>query len=151
MVGQLDDAVGVALCLYLLLQSNEVSFRPFYLLFSEMEESYGLRRHPELLRNQGAGLYPQIGAERIACHLLDNDMVPDVVITVESAPELRLDRAVARGLDRESARARLEAQASREERIAVADHVLSNEGTMAELGEQVARVTMKLRERSNRK
>ena len=45
--------------------------------------------------------------------------------------------AVNRGLDEESARARLAAQASNEQRAAIADRVLDNNGTEAELRTQV--------------
>ena len=61
----------------------------------------------------------------------------DVLVTVEADPELRLRRAVERGVDPESARARLAAQASSEARIAAADYVLWNEGSLEALREQV--------------
>ena len=61
----------------------------------------------------------------------------DVLVTVEADPELRLRRAVERGLDPESARGRLAAQATTEARVAHADHVLWNEGSLEELRAQV--------------
>ncbi|MDQ1738838.1 MAG: dephospho-CoA kinase [Pseudonocardiales bacterium] len=61
----------------------------------------------------------------------------DRVIVVEAPLELRLRRLAGRGLDEETARARIAAQASDEERRAVADIVLDNSGSVAELTTQV--------------
>jgi dephospho-CoA kinase len=61
----------------------------------------------------------------------------DKVIVVEAPLPLRLQRLAGRGLDSETARARVAAQASDEERRAVADIVLDNSGTVAELTAQV--------------
>ncbi|HEX8305907.1 MAG TPA: dephospho-CoA kinase [Jatrophihabitans sp.] len=61
----------------------------------------------------------------------------DAVIVVETPLELRLRRLAGRGLDAETARARIAAQATDEERRAVADIVLDNSGTVAELTAQV--------------
>jgi dephospho-CoA kinase len=59
------------------------------------------------------------------------------VIVVEAPREIRLHRLVERGLTREDAEARMAAQATDEERRAVATHVLDNGGTRAELETQV--------------
>ena len=64
----------------------------------------------------------------------------DVVVTVEAPEELRLDRAVERGLDRTQARARLAAQATGEQRRAVADFVIENTGGLNELRARVEAV-----------
>jgi dephospho-CoA kinase len=61
----------------------------------------------------------------------------DKVIVVEAPLELRLERLAGRGLDAETARARIAAQASDEQRRAVADVVLDNSGSVAELAAQV--------------
>lgn len=50
----------------------------------------------------------------------------EVVIVVEAPEEVRLDRLVGRGLDRDDAAARMRAQATDEQRRAVATHVLDN-------------------------
>ena len=71
----------------------------------------------------------------------------DVVVTVEADPDLRLRRAIERGVDPESARGRLQAQATTEQRVAIADHVLWNEGTREELRAQVERLHVALLER----
>ncbi len=59
------------------------------------------------------------------------------VIVVEAPREVRLDRLVQRGLTREDAEARMAAQATDEERRAVATHLLDNGGTREELEAQV--------------
>lgn len=57
----------------------------------------------------------------------------DAVVTVEAPAALRLDRAVRRGLDRDQAAARMEAQARSEDRRAAADFVIDNTGSLADL------------------
>jgi dephospho-CoA kinase len=62
----------------------------------------------------------------------------DVVAVVDVDPEIQLARLVARdGLNEADARARLAAQASREERRAVADIVIDNGGTVTDLKTQI--------------
>ena len=62
----------------------------------------------------------------------------DEVVVVAAAPEARLDRLVRlRGLAEADARARMAAQASDAERLAVATHVLNNDGTPEALEVQV--------------
>jgi len=63
----------------------------------------------------------------------------DLVLVVEADPETRVARLVQRGLTAEDARARMAAQASDEQRRAVADVVLDNSGTENELAAQVDR------------
>ena len=50
----------------------------------------------------------------------------EVVIVVEAPEHLRLDRLEGRGLDRADAAARMRAQATDEERRAVATHLIDN-------------------------
>lgn len=57
----------------------------------------------------------------------------DLVVTVEADPETRLARAVSRGLSEPEARARLAAQGDGSRRLAGADRVLPNKGTLEEL------------------
>jgi dephospho-CoA kinase len=71
----------------------------------------------------------------------------DALVTVEAGEELRISRAVARGLAEDDARARLRAQATSEQRLAAADYVIRNEGTVAELRVQVDEVVRELRAR----
>jgi dephospho-CoA kinase len=63
----------------------------------------------------------------------------DVVLVVEADPETRVARLVARGLTADDARARMAAQATDEQRRAVADVVLDNSGSREELVTQVDR------------
>ena len=63
----------------------------------------------------------------------------DVVLVVRADPEVRVRRLVQRGLTEEDARARIAAQATDEQRRAVADVVLDNDGTEEELAAQVDR------------
>ncbi len=74
----------------------------------------------------------------------------DAVVTVEAPEQLRLDRAVERGLDRDQAEARLAAQATGEQRRAVADFVIENTGSLAELRRQVEAVHAALKARASR-
>ena len=74
----------------------------------------------------------------------------DAVVTVEAPEQLRLDRAVERGLDRDQAEARMAAQATSEQRRAVADFVVENTGGLAELHGQVEAVYSALRDRAQR-
>ena len=61
----------------------------------------------------------------------------DFVIVVDSPDELRVSRLVDRGVDEQDARRRIAAQASREQRLAVADAVIDNSGDREHLREQV--------------
>jgi dephospho-CoA kinase len=61
----------------------------------------------------------------------------DVVVTVEAPIELRVERAVARGMAEEDVRRRIAAQASEEDRRALASYVLVNDGDEAHLVAQV--------------
>jgi dephospho-CoA kinase len=63
----------------------------------------------------------------------------DLVLVVEADAEKRVARLVQRGLTASDARARMAAQATDDERRAVADVVLDNSGTPAELEAQVDR------------
>jgi dephospho-CoA kinase len=63
----------------------------------------------------------------------------DLVLVVEADLETRVARLVQRGLTEADARARIAAQATDEQRRAVADVVLDNCGTPEELAEQVDR------------
>ena len=63
----------------------------------------------------------------------------DMVLVVQADPATRVSRLVQRGLTAKDARARIAAQASDDQRRAVADVVLDNSGTLEELAEQVDR------------
>ncbi|HVS16016.1 MAG TPA: dephospho-CoA kinase [Thermoanaerobaculia bacterium] len=68
----------------------------------------------------------------------------DRLVTVEADAERRIERAVARGMREEDARARLASQATGEQRIAAAHYVIRNEGSLEELRRRVAEVVAAL-------
>jgi dephospho-CoA kinase len=73
----------------------------------------------------------------------------DLVVVVDVPPRLQLDRLVRlRGMSREQAEARIAAQASREQRLAVADMVIDNSASLAELDRQVGELWTELRRRA---
>jgi dephospho-CoA kinase len=73
----------------------------------------------------------------------------DVVIVVDVPPELQVERLVRwRGMAAEQARARMAAQASREQRLAVADIVIDNSGSLDDLHRRVAEVWSDLERRA---
>jgi dephospho-CoA kinase len=63
----------------------------------------------------------------------------DLVIVVDVPPELQIERLISqRGTTPDQARARMNAQASREQRLKVADIVIDNSGSLADLNRRVA-------------
>jgi dephospho-CoA kinase len=65
----------------------------------------------------------------------------DVVIVVDVPPEAQAERLVRlRGMPAEQARARMAAQASREQRLALADIVIDNSGSLDDLDRRVGEV-----------
>jgi len=69
-----------------------------------------------------------------------------VVIVVDAVPQLQLDRLTRqRGMKDDQARARMAAQSSRERRLAIADLVIDNSGSLADLDRRVGEVWDKLR------
>ncbi|MEW1847618.1 dephospho-CoA kinase [Nonomuraea angiospora] len=85
--------------------------------------------------------------------LAENHLAPmyDVVIVVDADDETRIRRlAEHRGMPEADAKARIAAQASREDRLAVADIVIPNEGSLAELDARVDEVWEELTRRAAR-
>jgi dephospho-CoA kinase len=75
----------------------------------------------------------------------------DLVVVVDAPPRVQVDRLVRRrGMTREQAKARMAAQASREDRLAIADIVIDNSGSLAELDRQVGDLWAELRRRAAR-
>jgi dephospho-CoA kinase len=72
----------------------------------------------------------------------------DLVIVVDVLPDLQVERLGARGMPAEQARARMAAQASRDQRLAIADIVIDNSATLADLDRRVAEVWADLRARA---
>jgi len=70
----------------------------------------------------------------------------DAVVVVHAPHEVQVDRLVrVRGMSREDAEARIAAQATAEDRLAVATHVVDNTGTHDDLRQRVAEVVEELR------
>jgi dephospho-CoA kinase len=72
----------------------------------------------------------------------------DVVLVVETTEDVRLERLAKRGMHGQDARARMAAQASDEQRRAVAHEVIVNSGSRSELQAQVEQVWARLRGRA---
>ncbi|MET7293939.1 dephospho-CoA kinase [Streptomyces griseoloalbus] len=75
--------------------------------------------------------------------LTENGLAPlyDLVIVVDARPETQLDRLVGRrGMSEEDARARMAAQATREQRREIADIVIDNDVPLDELEQRVKEV-----------
>ena len=69
----------------------------------------------------------------------------DAVLVVDAPRELQVARMVRdRGWSAEDADARIDAQASREDRLAIATHVIENSGSLEELRDRVERVYAEL-------
>ncbi len=76
----------------------------------------------------------------------------DATIVVDVDPEIAVERlAKSRGMDEADARARMANQASREQRVAIATHVLDNSGDVDALESQVDAVWTELRASATRR
>lgn len=112
---------------------------------------------PEALAELGAIVHPRVHEEikrRVAEQVdTDNVVVLDIpllgevgwpgmlgTIVVDLEPEVAVDRLVAhRGFSESDARARIETQLGRDERMAFADFVVDNSGTVDDLTAEVGR------------
>jgi dephospho-CoA kinase len=99
--------------------------------------------HP-LVRDRTAALIDEAPADAVVVQdiplLVENGLAPmfALVIVVEAPTEVRMQRLIHdRGMAPDQAHARLAAQATDEERRAVADVVLVNDGTLADLAAKV--------------
>lgn len=68
----------------------------------------------------------------------------DLVVVVDVPEEIQVSRTVVRGSDPDDVRARMARQASRQDRIAAADHVIDNAGTTDQTRLQVDRLWQEL-------
>jgi dephospho-CoA kinase len=121
---------------------------------------------PELRGKLNAIVHPRVGArmaelERdagpgaIVVHdvplIAENGMAGayDVVVVVDVPPRLQIERLERyRGMTAEQARARMAAQATREQRLAIAGIVIDNSGSLSELDRQVGDLWAELRRRA---
>ncbi|MCX4412996.1 dephospho-CoA kinase [[Kitasatospora] papulosa] len=102
--------------------------------------------HP-LVGARSAELERAAAAGAVVVHdvplLTENGLAPlyDLVVVVDAKPATQLDRLVRlRGMTESDARARMDAQATREQRLAVADLVIDNDGPLEDLESQVRTV-----------
>lgn len=110
--------------------------------------------HP-LVGARSAELERAAGPDSVVVHdvplLTENGLAPlyDVVVVVDAAPETQLGRLVRlRGMTEQEARARMAAQATREQRRAVADLIIDNDGPIEALEPQVRSVWRELTRRA---
>lgn len=111
--------------------------------------------HP-LVGTRSAELERAAGAGAVVVHdvplLTENGLAPlyDLVVVVDATPGTQLDRLVRlRGMEESDARARMAAQATREERLAVADLVIDNDGPLEDLEPQVRTLWSELTARAS--
>ncbi|MBL1084846.1 dephospho-CoA kinase [Streptomyces actinomycinicus] len=123
---------------------------------------------PEKLAVLNAIVHPLVGArsrelesaageDAVVVHdvplLTENGLAPlyDLVIVVDADPDTQLDRLVRlRGMTPEDARARMAAQATRDQRREIADIVIDNDVPLDALRKRVAEVWEELVRRSSR-
>ncbi|WP_432093912.1 dephospho-CoA kinase [Streptomyces sp. bgisy100] len=121
---------------------------------------------PDRLRALNAIVHPLVGARSaeleasagpgaIVVHdvplLAENGLAPlyDLVVVVDATERTRVERLVRlRGMAEQEARSRMAAQATREQRLAVADLVIDNDGPLEALEKQVGKVWDELRRRA---
>jgi dephospho-CoA kinase len=104
-------------------------------------------RMAELEREAGAGAIVVLDVPLIAES--GRSDAYDIVVVVDAPVRVQVDRLVRqRGMSREQAQARMAAQASREQRLAIADIVIDNSGSLAELDRQVGDLWAELRRRA---
>jgi dephospho-CoA kinase len=83
--------------------------------------------------------------------IAENDMAEfyDLVVVVDAPPRAQVERlARDRGMTHEQAGARMAAQASRQQRLAIATIVVDNSGSLAELDREVGELWAELRRRA---
>ncbi|MEW1674244.1 dephospho-CoA kinase [Streptomyces noursei] len=123
------------------------------LVFSDPEKLKALNAivHP-LVGARSAEIEASAGTDAVVVHdvplLTENGLAPlyDLVVVVDATPETQVDRLVRlRGMTPDEAAQRMAAQASREERLAVADLVIDNDGPLEALEPQVREVWERLR------
>lgn len=120
----------------------------------ERRKTLGSIVHP-LVGRRSQELQEAAGPDAIVVHdvplLTENGLAPlyDLVVVVDASPQTRLERLVgARGMDPQEVRARMAAQASREQRLAIADVVIDNDGPLDALRPQVEALWRTLEQRA---
>ncbi|MFI1108506.1 MULTISPECIES: dephospho-CoA kinase [Streptomyces] len=127
------------------------------IVFADPEKLAALNAivHP-LVGARSAELQRAAGADAVVVHdvplLTENGLAPlyDLVVVVDASPETQLERLVAlRGMSEEDARARMAAQATREQRREIADLVVDNDGELPALRARVEEVWAELAKRAH--
>lgn len=93
--GAMDDCAGLGMMLSVAEAWKPNNGPNLLFLFSEMEESKGLKEHPELLRNNGEGYQHGQGARAIAEFCTDNNIMPEEVITLDTTPLFKGEQGIA--------------------------------------------------------
>jgi dephospho-CoA kinase len=118
-------------------------------IFSDPTEKAALEAivHPEVARRFGERVDPLRTSDRLVVYvtplLVELGLAPafDVVVVVTASPHLRISRVASdRGLSPDDVRDRMAAQATDEQRMEVADVLVDNDGSLAELEPQVDRL-----------
>ncbi|MGD3104879.1 dephospho-CoA kinase [Streptomyces sp. YGL11-2] len=124
------------------------------IVFSDPEKLKALNAivHP-LVGARSAELEASAGPHAVVIHdvplLTENGLAPlyDKVVVIDAAPQTQLDRLVRlRGMSEDEAKSRMAAQATREQRLAVADLVIDNDGPLEALEPQVREMWERLRD-----
>ena len=120
----------------------------------DRRKALGAIVHP-LVGRRSAELQEAAAPDAVVVHdvplLTENGLAPlyDLVIVVDADPATQLDRLVRlRGMAEDDARSRMAAQAGREQRLAIADIVIDNDGPLDTLEPQVRAAWQRLRERA---
>jgi dephospho-CoA kinase len=118
-------------------------------IFSDPAEKAALEAivHPEVARRFGERVGSLRTSDRVVVYvtplLVELGLAPafDVVIVVTASPHLRISRVASdRGLSPDDVRERMAAQATDEQRMEVADVLVDNDGSLADLEPQVDRL-----------
>ncbi|MEU3598029.1 dephospho-CoA kinase [Streptomyces sp. NPDC006798] len=126
------------------------------LVFADPERLAALNAivHP-LVRARSAELAATADPDAVVVHdvplLTENGLAPlyDLVVVVDADPATQVERLVRdRGMTEAEARARMAAQATREQRRAIADLIIDNDGPLVELEPRVRAVWAELTRRA---
>lgn len=127
------------------------------IIFADPERRAALEAiiHPEVARRFGERVDELRDSSRVVVYvsplLVELGLAPafDVVVVVTASPHLRVSRVASdRDLSPEDVRARMAAQATDEQRMEVADVLVDNDGSLAELEPQIDRLWSDLEARA---
>lgn len=127
------------------------------IIFADPERRAALEAivHPEVARRFGDRVEELRDSGRVVVYvsplLVELGLAPafDVVVIVTASPHLRVSRVASdRDLSPEDVRARMAAQATDEQRMEVADVLVDNDGSLAELEPQIDRLWSDLEARA---